>query len=239
MKKNDFYKVAREHRSSYIGSTHAWKLVWDNLADILKISLEHAPVFEDESWLNQFNKYSKNIPKSLRDFVLSNGVNIFQEIIILSNVGWLKSYPSFFYKNVNVVIGDNFDDRNWGVSNYISDMSNILSKEDSEIEIFFDFDKGESVSNIPIEYFEVIRSSLAFAENILGNGDLFWISPTLNYADGEWDICGYYPSDCSFVRFDNMASFIFYVLKMINLDKTNCSFIADIEKIFSQYLIHE
>lgn len=237
MKKINFYEIAGEHRSNYIGSSYAWKLVWDNLADVLNISLEHVPMFGDEDWLNQFNQYSKKIPKSLHDFVLSNGINIFQEIIILSNAGWLKGYPSFFYKNVNIVIGDNFDDRNLGVSNYISDMSNILSKEDSEIEIFFDFDKGESVSNIPIEYFEVIRSSLAFAENILGNGDLFLISPTLNYADGEWDICGYYPSDCSFVRFDNMASFIFYVLKMINLDKKNYNLINDIEKIFNHYLI--
>ena len=97
MKKINFYEVAREHRSNYIGSSYAWKLVWDNLADVLNISLEHVPVFEDDGWLNQLNKYSKDIPKSLYDFVLSNGINIFQEIIILSNVGWLKSYPSFFY----------------------------------------------------------------------------------------------------------------------------------------------
>ena len=239
MKKINFYEVAREHRSNYIGSSYAWKLVWDNLADVLNISLEHVPVFEDDGWLNQLNKYSKDIPKSLYDFVISNGINIFQEIIILSNVGWFKNYPSFFYRNVNVVMGEGFDDKNWGLNNYILDMSNILSKEDSEIKIFFDFDKGENISNIPIEYFEVMRKSLAFAENILGNGELFWISPALNYADGEWDICGYYPSDCSFIRFDNMASFIFYVLKMINLDKKNYNLIADIEKIFSQYLVHE
>ena len=59
MKKINFYEVAREHRSNYIGSSYAWKLVWDNLADVLNISLEHAPVFEDDGWLNQLNKYSE------------------------------------------------------------------------------------------------------------------------------------------------------------------------------------
>ena len=48
MKKINFYEVAREHRSNYIGSSYAWKLVWDNLADVLNISLEHVPVFEDD-----------------------------------------------------------------------------------------------------------------------------------------------------------------------------------------------
>lgn len=237
MKKTNFYEVAREHKSNYIGSSHAWKLVWDNLADILSISLDHVSEFKNEDWLNQFNKYSKDIPKSLHDFVLSNGVNIFQEIIVSSHIGWLKTYPYFFYKNINIVIGENFDDKNWGLNNYILDMTDILTEKDSEAEIFFDFGEWENFSNIPVEYLEVIKKSLAFSENILGNGELFWISPTLNYADGEWDICGYYPTDCSFVRFDNMASFIFYMLKMINLDKKNYNLISDIKKIFNQYLL--